>query len=69
MKQKHEIVITKEIPDYVKIQMLERLIKMIKEPDEGNFVEFNFKTNLKIDYSFNKKTIKAKIIGNAKSID
>lgn len=66
MKQKHEIVITKEIPDYVKIQMLERLIKMIKEPDEGNFVVIDYRSNLKIDYSFNKKTIKARITGNAK---
>ena len=66
MKQKHEIIITKEIPDYVKIQMLERLIKMIKEPDEGNFVVMDYRSNLKIDYSFNKKTIKARIIGNAK---
>lgn len=66
MKQKHEIVITKEIPDYVKIQILERLIKMIKEPDEGNFVVIDYRSNLKIDYSFNKKTIKARIIGNAK---
>lgn len=64
MKQKHEIIITKEIPDYVKIQMLERLIKMIKEPDEGNFVVMDYRSNLKIDYSFNKKTIKARIIGN-----
>ena len=60
---KHEIVISNEIPDYVKIEMLESLIKMIKEKKE-DFSDISFKTNLQIDYTNTKEIIKAEIMGN-----
>lgn len=64
---KHEIIITKEIPDHIKIEMLENLIEKIKEKEE-DYTIINFRNNLRFDYVTNKKTIKAKIIGNIDNI-
>lgn len=62
---KNEIIITNDIPDNIKIKMLQNLIKMIQD-NKDDYSDIDFKTNLRIDYYRNRKTIKAKIIGNIK---
>lgn len=60
---KHEIIISKSIPDEIAIEMLVNLINKIAAKTKDS-IDINFKTNLRIEYKTNNKTIKARILGN-----
>lgn len=60
---KNQINVPSHFPKEVQIDMLETLLRLIKE-DKENFIDCNFKTNLQINYYRTGKNIIAKIMKN-----